>query len=296
MGDRPELSIVVASVESAHTLDSALRAFRRTCAGLRHEIIVVDASRDHSAAVARGCEGVTVLTRPPDTLVPVLWAEGVRRSSGRYVALTTGHCVVDEPWARALVSALEAGAGAAGAGLLPLPQTGAVDRAVFFLRYGGFLALTRGEGRVVTDVPGDNVAYQGDAVREYVEAREGGFWELEYHELLRARGERIVAVPEATAGFGRSFPFGVILRHRFDHGRHFGASRTGEGGEPRWRVVLPSPLVPLALLLRAAGRARGHRGMLRRLVTAAPAFLALASAWAAGEAVGACFPPRRRSP
>lgn len=266
----------------------SLEAFRLSCAGQPHEIIVVDASRDESAEIARGHDAAPqVITLPPDTLVPHLWAEGIRRSRGRWVALSTGHCVVPREWAESLVQALRGGARGAGAGLLPLRGIRALDRAVFFLRYGGFLELTRGEPRPADDIPGDNAAYGGDEVRTFVRSAHDGFWELEYHEEIAKMDGVLTAVPAATAGFGVAFPFFTILRHRFDHGRRFGAWRATEGGEGRWRVLLPSPIVPLILLGRTIRRIRAFPELRGDLLQAVAPFLCLAGAWAAGEGLGA---------
>jgi hypothetical protein len=201
------------------------------------------------------------------------------------VAITTGHCVVPVAWAQALIAELGRGAGGAGAGLLPLPGVRGLDCAVAFLRYGRYFELTAGEPRSVDDVPGDNAAYQGDDVRAFVERNPHGFWEIEYHEELLKRGLELRAVPEASAGFGHSFPLRTIFRHRFHHGRHCGAMRAEEMS--RARVVLPAPLVPAVLLARSARLAWPHPALRFDLLRSIPAFMLLASAWAAGEAVGA---------
>jgi hypothetical protein len=287
VGD-PELSVVVGSVEAERSIGACLSSVAEACAGLTAEVLVVDASRDGSAERASDAGGAEVLRRALGTLVPDLWGEGIRRSRGRWVALTTGHCTVPPRWAHALLAGLRGGAAAAGAGLRPNPGIGATDRAVLHLRYGAFLGLTAGEQRPVDDLPGDNAAYVGEELRSFLAARPGrGFWEIEYHAELRRRGERLVAVPEATAGFGPAFPFPTIVRHRFVHGRHHGEWRVREGRQPRWRVLLPAPLVPLVLLVRGARRALGDPAHRRSFLAGAGPFLALSTAWAAGEAVGA---------
>lgn len=286
-GPGPELSIVIASIESGSNLARALEALREACGGVPHEVIVVDASTDDSARIAEeAVEATRVVRYPPGTLTPTLWAEGIALSTGRWVALSTGHCVLPPGWAAALLAQLKTGADGVGAGLLPTASARALDRAVFFLRYSGFLDLTRGGAREVGDLPGDNAAYRGDDIRSFVAAREGGFWEIEYHEAVAARGGRLVAVPAATAGFGRSFPFSTIFRHRYRHGYHYGAWRVREGGQGLLRVLLPAPLVPLVLMARAMRAARRF-GLARTLAASAPSFLALGWAWAAGEAAGA---------
>lgn len=282
------LSVVLASVESERNLARALAALDEACRDHDAEIIVVDASRDDSAVIARDSHVPSlVVDRPPGTITPHLWAEGIRRSSGRWVALTTGHCIVPRNWVRGLVDALERGAGAAGSGLLPADDLDAVDLAVFFLRYHGFIGLTRGPVRAADELPGDNAAYPGDELRTVVREPRTGFFEVEYHRVLRRRGASLMAVPSATARFGRSFPLGTISRHRFDHGRQFGEWRTRAGGESRVAIVAKAPLVPMVLYGRAWGHVKRSPELRRAFLRSSIVFLLLAAAWAGGEAAGA---------
>jgi hypothetical protein len=117
------------------------------------------------------------------------------------------------------------------------------------------------------------------------------FWELEFHERVLAERREIRAVPAAVAGFGRSFPLTTILRHRLDHARHFGAHRARTVGKTR--VALPAPLVPLVLLARTARVAWPFPELRIPFLRGVPAFLVLATAWAAGEAMGALLGPGR---
>src|SRR5215208_437467 len=135
-----DLSVVVASIDCAHTIDECLGRLGRSCAGLRFEFIVVDASRDGTAGrvVAAGFP-VRLFRFKPNTLAPQLWAEGYRASIGRMVAFTTGHCLVSPAWANALIEALDAGATGAGGPLVIAKGTNALDWAVFYLRYSAVL-------------------------------------------------------------------------------------------------------------------------------------------------------------
>ena len=287
---RPErlLTVVVASVEAEGALREVLSALVASCDEVAAEILVIDASTDRSAELAASFGGaITLLHQPPGTLVPALWAEGIRRSRGRYVALTTGHCIVPGPWARELIAALAGGAGGAGAGLSLAPRARALDRAVFYLRYAAFIDQTHGEVRRTLDLAGDNAAYHGDRLRSFCADHDHGFWEIEYHRHLHETGETLEVRPAAGAALGRSFPLGTILRHRYEHGTHHGGWRVRSGGEPRARVVLAAPLVPFVLLARTVRRVARRRGHRLSLLRATPPFLLLAAAWALGEAVGA---------
>ena len=285
---RPLLSVVLASIEAERNLARALEAIAVACRDIVVEVIVVDASTDASSQIARESHVPTlVVEREPGTIAPYLWSDGIRRSRGTWVALTTGHCVVPPDWARSLVAALETDAGAAGSGLLPLEECGLTDLAVFFLRYHAFVPLVIGDVRPAPELPGDNAAYAGDDVRAAVTGASDGFFEVEHHRLLRRGGRTLLAVPRATARFGRSFPLRTILEHRFLHGRQFGAWRSRVDGASTVTLLVKAPLVPGVLFARALRSVSESSSLRLALLRCSIHFLLLASAWAVGEALGA---------
>jgi hypothetical protein len=282
-----DLTVVVASLEARHTITACLDRLATACAGLEHEILVCDASTDGTIDCLRGRGGAEqVCSCPPGTLAPALWSAGITRARGRVVALTTGHCLVGATWAFALVGAIDAGAAGAGGPFRLAAGTGPTDWAVFYLRYAAFLPGVMGLGRIDTELAGDNAAYRRADLVRHADVYAQGFWELDMHRVIRAEGGWLEAVPDAVCEFGRAFPFLAVARHRFAHGQHSGASRASQGVRPAWQIVAGAPLVPFVLAARAAGRV-GRDGGSWRFWVALPWFLALASCWAAGEAVGA---------
>ncbi len=288
----PAISVVVACVEAGRTIERCLAALDVALAGLDAEVIVVDASRDGTAARAerwRGTVPTQVIRRGPGTIVPMLWADGLAASRGRAVAFSTGHCLVTPGWAHALLDTLRDGAVGAGGPLALDDDTSPTDWAVYFLRYSAFLPFTGPVRWDVREIAGDNAAYRRDALDRHASSFAEGFWEVDFHRRVRAEGGRLAMVPEAVVRFGRSFPFATIASHRFTHGRQFGAERSAAGTGALVRVAAAAPVVPLVLLGRIARRiGRREAG---RYVQSLPALLALASAWAAGEACGALAGP-----
>jgi hypothetical protein len=283
-----DLSVVVATTDAGASIERCLDHLDRTCAGLSAETLVVDASTDGTADRVERRGGAARLFRlPSGTLAPELWAEGLRRSSGRVVALTTGHCLVPAGWATSLLSAIDEGASAAGGPLALGPRTRTLDWAVYYLRYSGFIPERFGSGRTAGELAGDNAAYARAALDRYPEVLAGGFWELDVHREIRAEGGWLSRVPSAVVEFTRSFPLPTILGHRFAHGAHFGASRVRGGTRRLWQVLVASPLVPAVLAARAGSRVLGVPAHRWRFVLSLPWFLLLASSWAAGEAWGA---------
>jgi glycosyltransferase involved in cell wall biosynthesis len=283
-----DISVIVASVEAERSIGNCLASILASTRGLNVEVIVADGSRDGSAAVVRAeFPEAKLIVLSPGTLAPNLWAEGLARSRGHAVAFTTGHHLVSEGWIAELCAALEAGAAAAGGPITLAPSGTLLDAAVYFLRYSAFMPGKAADPHEAAEIAGDNSMYRREVIERNASALRDGLWEVELHHLLRAGGERLVMIPRATALFGRSFPPGIISRHRFEHGRHFGRWRASQPGESRLRIILPAPLVPFVLLVRAARRVKNADGNLALLIRCSPIFLWLAACWAFGEAVGA---------
>ena len=290
------LSIVVASVDSARSIDECIRRLRASLDGINAELIVVDASRDGTAEMVVQLGGYDALIRlPAGTLTPELWAAGIARSRGRVVALTTGHCHVPREWARALVERVDTRViGAAGA-LELADGTTMVDWAVYYLRYSEFIPYVNRTDDQVRAIPADNAAYDGDAIRTYTAATTAGFWEVDFHRSALGAGKSLAFVAAATARLGRSFPLMTIAAHRFAHGRHSGSWRVWTGTSSAVRSVLAAPLVPLVLAVRIARRVLRVRGHRLRFIASMPVFLLLAVCWAMGEAWGALAGPGVRT-
>lgn len=283
-----DLSVVVATTDAGWSIQACLHAIARACAGLRAEVLVVDASTDDTPARVMGSDvPAKFVQMPVGTLTPRLWAEGYRQSSGQVVAFTTGHCLVRPDWARALVAALGRGATGAGGPLILARTTTPLDWAVFFLRYSAFTPERMASGRVAGEIAGDNAAYRRDALDRHAATFVDGFWEIDFHRLIRAEGGWLAATPEATIEFSRSFPLGTILRHRFAHGAHFGASRVRGGARRPWQIVLAAPLVPFLLAIRAGSQVWRTSKDRTRFLVSMPWFFVLATSWALGEARGA---------
>lgn len=229
--------------------------------------------------------GVAVISMPPDTLVPRLWATGIASSAGSVVALTISQCSASATWATALLSAISGGAAAAGGPLTLSPDASSLDSAIFFLRYSAFLSDKSPTS--TAGIAGDNCAYSSEALEAGGWSTRSGFWEVEVNKLLADQGKSIAWVPQATMEFGGAGTVSANLRRRFVHGRHFGASRRHDRGESSLRIALASPLVPFVLFARAARRAWPNRQYRKKLITSVPAFAALSASWAIGEAVGA---------
>lgn len=280
-----ELTVVVGSKDSEHTISSCLTALSETCAGLDAEIVVADASSETTRAIVRSqFPRVALVLCPQDALVPTLWDAGLARARGRYVAFTTAECTVERSWARSLLAAVRQGAAGAGGSFVLDGDAGTVTRAAFYLRYSAFLSGGTGPR---LEIAGDNACYRREILEQFHDRHGGGFWEVETHQKVRAAGGELVLVPGATARLVAAAAFRRLAAARFAHGRRFGAWRVRVIGRAAWKIVAGAPVVPFLIAVRSARRALPRWEHAWSFLTAMPVMLLLAGCWAAGEALGA---------
>jgi hypothetical protein len=279
-----ELTVIVGSLDATATVPECVDAVIASCEGIDAEIFVVDGTDEESArALRERFPTVRVTSRPKGTLVPALWGWGLSEARGRVVAFTIGQCIVGRGWARAMLDGVRSGAVGVGGRIDVRPGTRATGRATFYLRYSAWLGVPDGRAN---EIAGDNAAYDHEALRGVRDSAGDAFWEVEAHARFRALGKTLIVDPGATAWFTDRTGLGTMAARRFVHGRHSGSFRVKSGVRTRWQMVLGAPLVPLVLLIRVARRVARAPGHAVGFLTAVGAFLVLASAWAAGEAIG----------
>jgi hypothetical protein len=279
-----ELTVIVASLDASATVPECLEAILASSEGIDAEIVVVDATDEEAARALRDrFPTVRVASRPKGTLVPALWGWGLGEARGRVVAFTIGQCIVGRGWARAMLDGVASGAVGVGGRIDVRPGTRATGRATFYLRYSAWLGVPDG---AADEIAGDNAAYDHVALREVRDHAGDAFWEVEAHARFRALGKTLIIDPDATAWFTDRTALRTMAARRFAHGRHSGSFRVRSGVRTRWQMVLGAPLVPFVLLVRVARRVGRVPGHAMGFFTSIGAFLVLASAWAAGEAIG----------
>ena len=284
----PKLTVVIGAVDAERAIRACIASIIESCRGTETEIILVDASSDGTAGAARaGFPEVLVVEMPADTLVPRLWSEGIRRARGDKIALLTGHCEVDAHWATALASALDGGAAGAGGPIALAPDASRVDAAIYFTRYSAFLPSNTSGVTRVREIAGDNAMYNGALLRRHMASFNDGFWEIEFHETIRNEGEYLVMSAAAPVTFGHASSLEVISRHRFLHGRHFGAWRVTRRRSDAARLIIGGPFVPFVLFERIARRVRKSGAYRKRFISASPLVLRLTAQWSLGELLGA---------
>lgn len=281
------LSVIVAQADRDAALGRSIAALERACAGLGAEIVLVRSVEEGATPVISSTIPVRTICVAGGALVPQLWTRGLSAARGTSVAFTLASCEVAPDWAARMISALGGGADGVGGPFERDPGLGVVDRALYYLRYSAFLPALVRDGVTAGEIAADNAAYRREALDRHRAALSEGFWEVLFHRDLRRHGGSLALASGAATRFIGGVRLTDALRHRFAHGRHFGAWRAGSGQRPAWLIALASPLVPVVLARRAAGRVFRAEADRWPFLSSLPVFLGVASAWAFGEAVGA---------
>ncbi len=287
MSDAVDISIVVAAVNAADTLGPWLEAIRPQAVRHHVEILVAAAADDHAVAVDEPGGVIRVVTGGPAALVPALWGIALLEARAPIVAVTITACVPAADWLDAIAAAhREAGADGVGGVIDCAPSARTTDRALHLVRYTPYLPPVA--AGPVEEIAGDNGTYTRAALERWRSVIErDGFWESEFHRVLRAGGGSLRIDPRIRVTHTRSYSFAAFCGQRFRHGRIFGRARaTGLSMPARLARLALTPAVP-AIMLGRALRTVADRGRLDAgTVIAAPAAAWFLCCWAAGEAVG----------
>lgn len=290
------LSIVVAVPEEGAVLGSCLTALEAQISGVAAEILVIDGTK--SGAVASrspGSGAMRVLLLPTQSEVPTLWQAGIDASRGGIIALLVDSCIPGRDWVRQILQAHQSDCAVIGGAIDLAPTLGTVDSAIYFCRYSRYMPPFT--ARFLDDLPGNNCSYKRKALVGLQDDLADGFWETFVHHKMRARGDRLLCLPEILVYYVGSASGLSFLRVRFKHGCKFAARRAKELNW--WQRTLRAvvfPLVPFVMLSRIARCVWEKPRYRATFLSCVPLLLAFLTAWSTGECVGYILGPSLQSP
>lgn len=276
------LSIVIAVKDAAANLDAIVARL----SPVPNEVEIIFAVAGEIPSVLKNVpSGWTVRPALADTLIPYLWANGIRGASGDWVALTTAQCIPAADWVQHLLTLDRTGRVAVGGALANDEAASAVNWAIYFLRYSAF--MPQGTAGIRDEIAADNALYNRAAILRYPDLLAGGFWEPSFHAKFRAGGDVIAFDPTLIVEHHGLVSWPAFTLQRFAHGREYGRARSR--GEPSWRklaLLAASPLVPLILWFRIRARVAHDGDCSGKFGKAAPWLAGFILAWSLGEALG----------
>jgi glycosyltransferase involved in cell wall biosynthesis len=283
---RPTLSIVIGSNNACSTVAECLRSLDRQRSSREVEIIVVDNSTDGTAEIVSNYFPAVRLVRCPDVeFIPELWENGINRSTGDIVSLTSAHCIPNDDWIEEIIEAHRSSYPGVGGAIENHNSASIVDWAIYLLRYTPYmLPFTPGP---IHDIAGDNASYKRWALDRFRDARRKGFWEPVVHAELTRAGFALLKTPRIVVRHKKSFTLWSFMKQRFWHGRQFGSSRSARiSVMKRAAYIVLSPLIPLAFLMRISRQLITKRRHIGRFISSLPVLMLFLLSWTTGEFTG----------
>ena len=283
---RPELSVVIPSVNGYSDLRDCLAALAREAADVPLELIVVDRCGEQVRRQARQeFPSARILDVDRSETIPAMRALAFDAATAPAVAVIEDHVIVPGGWARQLLTALGDGDKVVGGSVENAATGTLLDWAAFLCEYSHCLPpLPAGRAEWLT---GNNVVYPKALLDRYAPITHAGKWENHLHEAMRADGVPLVCHPEIAIGHKKHYTFGEYLSQRYLYARSYaGARLTGASLSVRAAYGFAAFALPPLLFYRTVSRIlrKGrHRGLLVRSI---PLILVFVVAWGLGEVVG----------
>lgn len=284
---RPEISVVIASVNGLPYPLDCLEALARQEGGLPAEVVLADCTGPATvAAVRERYPEVRVLAFDEQKSVPWLRAAGIREARGRLVAVTEDHCVPYPDWYLRIVEAhARTGWAAVGGGVVNASTERLIDWTVFFCEYSQHMdPVPEGPNAFI---PGMNVAYDMDVLGDMRDLFAEGLWENFLHDKLREAGHVCGMDPRILVGHKKRFTVRMFASERFHYSRSFAGMRVqgaSRATKLKW-AVLSLGLPPL-LVLRLVRNVQHKQRHQAEFVRALPLIVMFSVIWALGELVG----------
>jgi hypothetical protein len=283
---RPELSVVVPSVNGMSDLSDCLRALEREGHGVRLELLVVErCGEDVRRQVRAAFPFVRMIEVDRSVTIPEMRARAFEAATAPAVAVIEDHVIVPAGWARQMLEAL-GGAERVVGGSVENAATGTVlDWAAFLCEYSHCLPpLPAGPATWLT---GNNVVYPKALLDRHRTIIEAGRWENYLHDALRAAGVPLVCHPEIIVGHKKHYSFAEYLSQRYLYARSYAGARVaGSPFAKRMTFGLAAFVLPPLLFYRTVARIM-QKGRHRALLLKSVPFIAVfVLAWGWGEVVG----------
>lgn len=289
----PRLSVIVACTHSWRDLEPVLSSLRGQKGAEGLEIIVVDSSGDRAGGDSGNQDqGTMTLRFPQGTPLPALWGAGIQQSHGTLIAITDDCSVPDTQWVTAILAAHESSDLIVGGAVDPMPRRSLVDWAAYFCEYGQFMLPLA--GGVVSELPGNNVAFKRTALHKGTQFVKPGFWKTYWCRALQQEGVQLRSNPSMVVVDRKSYRLFPFLIRRYHHGRCFAGMRmTQVSSVMRVLYALGTPLLPILFMRRIAVPIMQKRRYLPQFILSLPISVLAVVSWSWGELYGYLVGPGR---
>jgi hypothetical protein len=289
----PELSIILLTPDNFETIRRTIHCLSLQTAKDRMEIVIVAPSAEElklDPSELQGFEQYRIVEIGKIDSIGSAYAAGVRKASGRVIALSEEHSFPQKGWAEALLLAHQKPWAAVGPTIGNANPDNLVSWADLYIGYGTWLEPIQ-EG-IVSHLPGHNSSYKRDLLLEYGSALEP-MMEAEsiLHWDLVRKGHKLYLQPAAKTLHTNFARIPIFFAAQFYNGRQFAASRAQNESWSFSKKIFYSAASPLIPLVRFWRILKNHRAAQKKepFLRALPALLAGLIVDGAGQLIGFTF-------
>jgi len=281
-----QLSVIVIPVVGRPSIEECLQALQDQQEAPPFEIIVPHDSRlEMTAELVQKHLGASFVAHEGVRTFAELRASAVHQAAGQIIAITEDHCLPDPGWCSAIIKAHAAPHAAIGGVVDKRRPDTALGWAIYFADYLRYSTpQPEGPRSTLTDL---NVTYKRIALDPIETVWSDEFHENLVHEAFLTRGETLWLSPAIRVGQGRSMSLKTAIEDRYAFGRLFASTRSSVlPNSRRLIILLASLLIPVLLVIRAAGHIRRAPQYLPEFLRSLPLLALLSLVWAWGEFMG----------
>jgi hypothetical protein len=283
---RPDLSVVVPSVNGTGALMDCLDALHRQTGEANLEILVPERCGESVRTEVRSrYPDVRILPVLAGTPIPEMRRVAFEAASAGSVAVIEDHVLVPADWARSMVAARQAGHRVVGGAVVNGATARLVDRAAFLCEYGHM--LNPQPPGPATWLTGNNVVYDRTLLDEHRDVLAEGRWEDRLHETFREHGVMLESRPDIQVIHKMHYTVSEYAGQRFLYSRAWAGMRARTAAlTARALMLAKSVVLPPVLLLRIVNHGWSRREWRIDVLRSLPLLIVFTCTWAAGEAVG----------
>ena len=283
---RPDLSVVVPSVNGWGDLRGVLEALYAQRGGVALEIVVVERVGEAlREPLRKQFPQVIVIPVTPNVTIPQMRAMAFEAAHADVIGVIEDHVIVPPDWARRMLAAHAAGALVVGGAVDNAATLKLVDWAAFLCEYSH--CLTPPPSGPAPWLTGNNVTYRKSLLQRFDAILRLGRWEDSLHNAFKDAGIALVSKPEICVGHKKHYSVGEYTSQRFLYSRAYAALRVQDAPWSRRFLygcaafALP-PLIYWRVVSQVLRSGRYRAELLRSL----PLLGLFACSWALGEAAG----------
>jgi len=245
--DQPNLCAVVVVGSRRRRAQAAVDAIAAQTIADRMELVVVDTTDPgvHPDLAIPASIRAAYLRTPAGTPWGHCRSRGLKAATAPSVAYIEDHCFASPRWAEAVVEAFRDGHAAVGYGFANANPRTKISRIGMLVDYGPWMLPN--VSRVVTRLPGNNVAYRKDRIEGFGDTL-GELLETDYnvHRALVERGETLFMAADAVVSHQNFESIKGTIRANAAYARLLAShrrEREGWGPLKRLAYVAGTPVV-----------------------------------------------------